>query len=856
MDPQKPHNRPAITSPRTKPLILATVGMLTALTSLSLAQEVRRPRVVDPNPDSGPSEVRPVRELSPEELEALMNAEQEDAQPEAQPEPEAEVEAPEQEQPEVPMLEADPAKDLLDFANLHYNAQDFELALARYNEYLAANPKADGARTALYNSAECLRKLKLANEAEARYLKLVEQFKTGPLVGESAYKSGALAYNRRDYANALPRFRVAEQELARRDDNPALLLDTRFRMARCLQNSDRAGEATPLLETVVKSPDPNPFRDKAMLSLGRNALEANQKDKALKYFQTLVAKSETPAIRAEAATRAALLMTDAGDKEKADAMFELALKIDGADEWKAIAQFGLIKARYTDENWQGVVDAYQLGVFKLSDDIRAQMFLMVGNSYHKLDNTEQAIKVYSIIENFFKDRDEGKEATYRKLLIYYQTKHAQLDTLVDDFVLRLRASDIESPLIDRALLLKAERAFAEKRYRSAVNAYDEIRPRKLSEDYRNTFHYRHGWALSYRSQLQAAAAAFTQFITRAEKDDPRFPTALAKRGACYKKAGENKRALADFTRVFTNYPDSAEAEYAYQNAGLLHEVAGNTRAMIATFSKMLEAFPESKGAAEANYWIGRGHYSQKEYEKAVAPLIKARDMDPDRYGEPAGSRIVLSYFALKDVDNLQRETKRYIGERSSVPLPQQVLAWLGIKLYDRGEFTDAEHVLRVTSTPDAPAESRPLVWKYLGKSRLETGNFDGAVQAIDYYLESTDKPLAKANALRDKAIAYYHLEQHDEAMKHAEAAQSLIKQGRINAELWLLRGDIERARGNLEKALSYYTIPSQTFDDPEITPLALFRTAQMLEQLGKREDALKFTRELREKYPDWKRPAK
>ena len=148
-----------------------------------------------------------------------------------------------------------------------------------------------------------------------------------------------------------------------------------------------------------------------------------------------------------------------------------------------------------------------------------------------------------------------------------------------------------------------------------------------------------------------------------------------------------------------------------------------------------------------------------------------------------------------------------------------------------------------------------MIWKYLGKSRIDLKQYDSAVKAIDHYLATTEQPAAKASALRDKAYALYRLDQFDAAMKNAEDAQALIKQGRINAELWILRGDISRARGNLDEALQFYTIPSQTFVDPEVTPLALYRTAQMLQRLGKREDAVKFTTELRQKYPTWRPPA-
>lgn len=828
MDTESPTSLHLVRNSRFGLLAVSVLSLLAVLPSG--AQEVRRPpRVVTEEP----SEIRPAREVLPNDADNDVVEGGQGGE----------------------ILRADPKNDLLKLANMHYAAGDFRLALEKYSQYLALNPDGPETREALYNSAESLRKLQENDLAADRYMQLVTRYKEGDYVAESAYKAGAIAYNERNYEFALPRFKAAEIALVKRADLPELLLDTRFRIARSLQNLGRGGEAIAFLKVIAEAPDPNPFRERVTLALARQTLEANDSAKALEYFNTLITTSKDPALKAEAATRAALIESDLGNTEKADTLFTTVLDLDGAEEWKSIAQFGLIRSRYAAKDWEGVVKAYQKGVFKLSDDVRAQMFLMVGNAFQKLGDGDQAIKVYGILENFFKDREEGTEAAYRKLLVYYEADREELIAVADAFIEQLRLRNPESKFIDRALLLKAEHYFAAKDFTKAIAEYDQIRPANLSEAYGPAFHYQRAWTLANLSQFQAAAASFSQFLATAPEGDTRIPTALAKRGDCYKLSGANEQAIADFTAVFTQFPACAEAEFAYQNAGLLHQVAGNTPEMVKTFEDMLKAFPETEAAPEACYWIGRGHYQLKNYAKAVEPLRKARELDPERYTDIAGSRIVLSFFALKDVDELQKEATIYIDGKESVNLPQQVLAWLAIKLYDRGDVAEAEKFLTVSSTPDDPASTRPLIWKYLGKCRIELKQYDSAVKAIDHYLASTEQPAAKASALRDKAFALYKLEQYDKAMSNAEEAQTLIKQGRINAELWILRGDISRANGKLEEALQFYTIPSQTFVDPEITPLALFRTAQMLQRLGKRDDAVTFTNELRQKYPDWRPPS-
>ena len=146
-------------------------------------------------------------------------------------------------------LRPDPANDLLAFADLLASRGDFASALARYEQFLRANPNHPAMRRALHQTAECLRKLDRADDAENTYALIVDKYQRGEMVDAAAYRAAALAYNRRDFRAALPYFNVARTQTA----DPKLKADATFRAARCLEAAGRKADAAPLFRRLARS---------------------------------------------------------------------------------------------------------------------------------------------------------------------------------------------------------------------------------------------------------------------------------------------------------------------------------------------------------------------------------------------------------------------------------------------------------------------------------------------------------------------------------------------------------------------------------------------------------------------------
>jgi tetratricopeptide (TPR) repeat protein len=146
------------------------------------------------------------------------------------------------------------------------------------------------------------------------------------------------------------------------------------------------------------------------------------------------------------------------------------------------------------------------------------------------------------------------------------------------------------------------------------------------------------------------------------------------------------------------------------------------------------------------------------------------------------------------------------------------------------------------------------VWRYLAKSRLETGDLKGAVQAVGFLLDVEDNPAWKADGLLDRGRAQFRLDQATEARQAADEALALRPQGRTSAGLRILLGDLEMKAGDARKAAAEYLIVVNFHDDRELRPLAIWKLISALAAQNDEPEAEKYRRQLKDDFPDWQPP--
>src|SRR5262249_58811787 len=119
------------------------------------------------------------------------------------------------------------------------------------------------------------------------------------------------------------------------------------------------------------------------------------------------------------------------------------------------------------------------------------------------------------------------------------------------------------------------------------------------------------------------------------------------------------------------------------------------------------------------------------------------------------------------------------------------------------------------------------------------------------YLQNAKDPAGKAKVLLTLGAVKISAHKPDEAQKIAEEIMALQPEGRVNAEARLLAGEVQLERGNFDDAGKAFKGVALLYDDPAITPRALNKAALAYRQAGNAEEAVRLSRELRERYPNY-----
>jgi tetratricopeptide (TPR) repeat protein len=760
-------------------------------------------------------------------------------------------------------LQKNPEEDLFSYATMAYEKRYFAIAEQQFKLYLKDYPRGKHTEIAWFRLGESYLELDKGLKAEPCFERVLEvSGRQGSFAGSAAFRLGSLTYNRDEYKSANTYFALA----AAQSDRDDIKISALYYRANCLKvlGSKKDSikyyeEAAELSKTAMSAADLMAdkkdellrYREACLLAVARMEAEMGNQKRSMEFFNQLSVESNRPAVKAEAVFKSGILAAQMGNHEEARKLFLQTLDMPGAEDWKSDAQFNLIEAYYTEGDYQNVVATYTKGVFPMGDELRPKMLLMVGNAYRHREQFATAIDLYLNVERYFADTNEAIEASYRKLLCFFNLKNPNLPEFVDDYVTTLRQRDGSNQYIDMSLLLKAETHFEANAMDLAAEAYDQIRVEKIPENLRATLLYKKGWAQSECEKPAKAIEAFGGFLEK-YSDDPRAVNALAKRGISYRAVEDLTAALKDFERIVEKYERSEVHELAYQQIALIRGQQRNYEGMIEAYSNLLANFPETAAAAEANFWIGWGNFELRKFTESIEPLKKSRNIDKKEFFDRASLRIVLAYRSLEDTDNTKKEIDIVREAKAAVQIPQQVYAWLGVQYFQRKEYPNADVYLTLASSPADPVSTQPIVWKTLGDARFHNENWKDAIEAYDFYLTSDQPSSEKAKVLNSKAQSLMKLEQYAEADIAVGEGIKIQPQGRTSAQLCLTWGEISFAQKNYKDAIQRLIRPSYVFDDEEITPYALSLSAQAHEGLKEMAKAAEVRKKLKTKFPNFK----
>jgi tetratricopeptide (TPR) repeat protein len=762
---------------------------------------------------------------------------------------------------QIPKAEAvDPAlmrgKNLYDAAQA---AADFENRRDLYQrsaqifaEYLTAFPNHPNAEMAWWYLGNSYYQAGQIDDGKRCFSTLINRFGKGKWAAAAAYTLAADHYNKAEYALAAPMFERYAANAAKPEERPRGY----YHAGNCYRLLGRDREALGAYQKVIEDPAGGLFAPQSKVAVGHLLLNGGKLLEALAQFEEVINSPYTPKVRGEAALHAALTATKLGKTELADRYLALILRTPGMEDFKADAQTALMANHFAKKEYRQVVDVFRASAVKAAGDKEAARLMIAARAFMRLKQPTEALTLFREVERLVKpETDMAFQASYYRLLCFFQIEGRHVPDQVDAFLQLYRKSRPEDQRIHTALMMKAETLFANKETAAAAKVYSEINATVISDKNRPGLLYQRGWCLSEAGDAQGAVRSLSEFISR-YPDDSRVPSALAKRAKAYVESAEPQKAIADFDKLTAPGTPEDLSSFAWLESARMRKAEGNLPDMIARYQGLLKNVSglSDNLQAEANYFIGWGMVKTNAAAQAVPYLEKARTLRPEAYRRHAGTLLSLGYFVAQDAPKLAEEINLAIAGKYDEEIPDQALQWAGMQAFNSGEYAFCAKCLTLVATPEEPRATPKEVWRYLAKARLETKDAEGALTAVANVLAVEDNPSWKADGLLDRARALYLLDRPTESRKAADEALELHPQGRTSGGLRILIGDLEMKANDPKKASAEYLVVVGFLDDKDLKPLALSKLVKALEQQGDQAEADQYRKQLETEFPEWKAP--
>jgi tetratricopeptide (TPR) repeat protein len=764
--------------------------------------------------------------------------------------------------PVQPALRADPgndyfqrAKNLYDVARQTRDAQTriaaYERAIPLLTDYLTRFGNHKNAVAAWYYLGRSYYHTGHIPEASRCFHTVLRRFGKGPYAAASASALAVDHYTRKEFALAASLFKTAAQNAPRVQDQQRAI----YYRALCLHQLGRTREAITAYKKVIalERKGTTGFSGPSRLAIAHLLARSGKEKDALQVFEQIVTNAGDQKVRGEAALYAGIIAGKLGDTEKSERYLRMVLTTPGMGVWRPKAQIALMTNRYEEKKYQEVIKLFTRSRTPAEGLDEGRRKMLAALSYMQLGSHAKALELFRNVESIVPPTsDIAFDAAYNRLLCFYKIDGAHVGEQADAFIQIYGKARRRDPRIHTARLMKAETLFTQRKFREAAETFKKIEETLVNDANRPGLLFQRGWCLAVAGDYQGAINSLTKFIDSYPKDK-RVPEALAKRAEAHLENGNKNAALKDLDTLISLNPPKKLTSFAWQKSARISKENNNIPEMIRRYQAMLENVPglAPQVVANADYWIGWGRFKQDKLAEALPPLRKARELDAKTYGRQAGLVLSLALFALQDVDGLTAELDRAIKGGYIDAIPEQAIRWLGPQLYNAGRYRDAARFLSIIATPDDPRQTPKVVWRYLGKSLLETGKAAEALAAIDHVLDIEDRDVWKADSQLDRSRALLALDRSREALEAANDGLALRPRGRIGSGLRLAAGDASFAVGNYDEAIKHYVYVVEFVEDKELRPKALAKLIRTLEKKGDTNDAQRYRKMLKTEFPGY-----
>ena len=693
----------------------------------------------------------------------------------------------------------DAAVTQLDFANGLFKRQFFDMALVEYIRFKEKYPTHPLLDEASYRMGECQRELKFNDQAKETFRGITRTWPGSEYSGRAHFRLGELAYQARQYQQAIPLFLAATHQTS----DETVRTAATFYLAKAQLECGQQDAAMENLRRVLKSKTSGEFKPFAESALAGMCLKAGDRKKALSHYENLLDLQTAPDVREEALYQVGALRYSQKLFPAAAAAFRQFIKEFPRSRSVTDAAVGLARALYETGKTREAATVAREWHGMAPKEVRSELAMMVAVALR--DD-----KAFREAADWFEKAETPASRTEAVRCAFMGQDHARV-------ILRgeaLMQTDPKSPFAESVMLLVAESLEAQKEWVRAATAY-----RSLLERFPKT-----AWGADV----------------------------LWHSVACWQQANKMDEAAKDLERAARDFPKDPRNEAAWYQLGVYCGQLDRTDQMVAAFDKLQTLYPKSPNAAEARYWLGANLLAKKEWAKAAGHLEAALAMRPVENRVRAGAKLVAAYYQLDNTEKALAHAQALADAGQAKLVPAEIDAWLGEKLMDGAKPEAALRYLKLALDSSSDPVVRSRCSNVAARAHARLGQWDRAAACYRDVIEYEGASERGRSAAIGLAEALVRTGDSKDAKDTLEKLLERHPEGPENARVRMLLGDLYAGMKEFREAARYYMSVAALYDDRKIVPEALDRAAAAFDACGRAGDATQARRELDQRFPTYR----
>jgi len=756
-----------------------------------------------------------------------------------------------------PALEA---AEQLQFADGLYARGMYDTAVKEYQSFLVQNPGRQAEAPAVYyRLGESFIALGRTNEADRAYQQAYEATPDG----EFHYRAGLRRADLLEQAgNREGQLQILNSMLTG-SPAPELGAACRYAVGVALEKQGNTRDASVAYEAVLDQYPKTAYVSYAALALAGLDRKAGG-TRCADLYRRAAAHAGSPRVGAEAWFQLGDFLFSRKDYETSAEAYEKLASLYPKDVRVAQAQLQRAWALYYAKRYADALEVCAASLASGGQGASGPEWLYLkANSQRQVMKNTEALATYADLLKTYPESPFTGSAAYERALALF--KLGRFQEAIDQARGLLSNDRVKRDVC----WLLAESCAAVRDEAGAVQYY-----RMLTEQYPDSplagdALYRLANLLQKKGDFLQAAELFGRLAGDFPAHELAAQSVFAQ-ASCFGKALKHEQAVAAYTRLLAKYPACSYIEDSLYQKATVETFLRRDAGALETWGALLTRFPATKYAADARFWNGvllEENGRLEEAETAFRAALKSAPVPSDDLARRIRFRLalVLQRGGTKDASAERLdEAAALLQDLMDTPLrdkfPPPLLEWLGESQLGRRDFAKAGKVAELMVSAAATDNWKQIAWCLKGKAFMGQGKRDEARQAFERVVGFS----LKSQAMAEAWLKLGELSLADDPAKakraYEEAATLAASDALLSIRVQAYAGIARalKAQGDQAGAARHFLSVAVLFDDPALVPECLYEAASAFTAAGRKDDADKAKKELRERYPDseWARTIK